>query len=199
MADMSLRHHALPLLLPALLLLASCGPKVGAESEETAAAPAFQGFHALAVKTLEGQDADLAAYQGKVTLVVNVASKCGYTPQYEGLEALWRKYKDRGLFVVGFPSNEFGGQEPGTPEEIRQFCTENYDVTFPLMAKIKTQPGEDQSPVYTFLGEKAGKFPRWNFGKYLVGKDGTQVEFFDTKVPPDDPALVAAIEKALAE
>ena len=151
----------------------------------------------LKVTTLSGQPADLAAFRGKVTVVVNVASRCGYTPQYAGLEKLYREMAPRGVTVLGFPSNDFGGQEPGTPEEIQTFCKLTYDVTFPLFAKVVTKAGPDQSPVYAFLGE-TGNLPQWNFAKYVVDKNGKVVAFFPSRVTPDAPELRAAIEKALA-
>jgi len=151
----------------------------------------------LKVTTLSGQPTDLAAFRGKVTVVVNVASRCGYTPQYAGLEKLYREMAPRGVTVLGFPSNDFGGQEPGTPEEIQTFCKLTYDVTFPLFAKVVTKAGPDQSPVYAFLGE-TGNLPQWNFAKYVVDKDGKVVAFFPSRVTPDASELRAAIEKAIA-
>lgn len=150
----------------------------------------------LKTQTLLGKPADLADYRGKVTLVVNVASYCGYTPQYKGLEQLHRELKDKGFAVLGFPSNDFGEQEPGTGEEIATFCRLTYDVTFPMFAKVVTKPGPDQSPVYKLLGA-TGHLPSWNFGKYLVGKDGKVRAFFPSDVTPDEPALRAAIAGAL--
>ena len=161
-----------------------------------AAAPA--SFYAFKTTTLEGQPADLAQYKGKVVLVVNVASQCGLTPQYTGLESLYQELSPKGFVILGFPSNDFGGQEPGTPEEIRTFCDTNYHVTFPMFAKVQTKAGDGQSPIYTWLNEKTGSLPRWNFGKYLIGKDGKVIQVFDSKVPPEDAQLRAAIEKALS-
>jgi glutathione peroxidase len=155
-------------------------------------------LYELTTTTLDGKPAPLSAYKGRVTLVVNVASKCGFTPQYAGLEALHRDLASRGFAVLGFPSNDFGGQEPGTAEEIASFCRLNYDVTFPLFAKQVTRAGPDQSPVYAFLGE-SGHLPGWNFSKYVVGKDGKVRAFYSSKVTPDAPELRAAIERALAE
>jgi len=151
----------------------------------------------LKVTTLAGKPADLADYKGKVTLVVNVASQCGYTPQYAGLEKLYRELAPKGVVILGFPSNDFGGQEPGTAEEIGQFCQKNYGVTFPMFAKVVTKAGQDQSPVYAFLGE-SGMLPQWNFSKYVVDKNGKVEAFFPSRVAPDGPELRAAIEKALA-
>ena len=156
-------------------------------------------FYGFKTTTLEGKPADLSSYKGKVVLVVNTASQCGLTPQYTGLEKLHEDLSPKGFSVLGFPSNDFGGQEPGTPTEIQQFCTSKYDVKFPLFAKVQTKAGDGQSPIYTWLNEKTGSLPRWNFGKYLIGKDGKVVAFFDSKVPPEDPALRSAIDKALAQ
>jgi glutathione peroxidase len=178
---------------------APASPAAEAPATE-AAAPADEddhGLYALATTTLEGEPAPLSAYAGKVALVVNVASRCGFTPQYAGLETLAQTYADRGLVVLGFPSNEFGQQEPGTPQEIREFCTSNFGVTFPLFSKQLTQPGEHQSPVYAFLYEATGEAPDWNFCKYLVGRDGQVLGFWRSRTTPDDPDLTAAIEKAL--
>jgi glutathione peroxidase len=159
---------------------------------------AAKSFYDLKTTTLEGKPADLATYRGKVSLVVNVASKCGFTPQYEGLEALHAQLHDKGFNVLGFPSNDFGGQEPGTAEEIGAFCKLTYGVTFPMFEKVVTRRTAGQSPVYAFLS-KSGHLPAWNFSKYVVGKDGQIVAFFPSEVTPEDPALRAAISKALAQ
>jgi glutathione peroxidase len=151
----------------------------------------------LTVARLSGEPADLSAYKGQVTLVVNVASQCGFTPQYAGLEKLHRELAPKGFAVLGFPSNDFGGQEPGTAEEIGQFCQKNYGVTFPMFVKVVTKAGPQQSPVYTFLGE-SGSLPQWNFSKYVVDKDGKVAAFFPSRVAPDAPELRAAIERELA-
>ena len=153
-------------------------------------------FYELKTTTLDGKPADLAQYKGKVSLVVNVASKCGYTPQYEGLEKLQREMKGKGFNVLGFPSNDFGGQEPGTAQEIASFCKLTYDVTFPMFAKVSTVNGPGQSPIYKFLGA-SGHLPAWNFSKYVVDKDGKVVAFFPSEVTPEAPALRNAIAKAL--
>jgi glutathione peroxidase len=153
-------------------------------------------FYSLKTTTLQGKPADLAQWSGKVTLVVNVASACGYTPQYKGLQALHTELAGKGFEVLGFPSNEFGGQEPGSAEEIKTFCERNYGVTFPMFSKLVTAPGPGQSPVYAFL-TKGHKAPDWNFCKYLVGKDGKVIAFFPSKVTPDSKELREAIEKAL--
>jgi glutathione peroxidase len=155
-----------------------------------------ESLYALQTTTLQGRPANLADYAGKVTLVVNVASQCGFTPQYAGLQKLHDEMKGRGFSVLGFPSNDFGGQEPGTAEEIATFCQKNYGVTFPMFAKLVTKKGEGQSPIYAFLGA-SGELPSWNFGKYLVARDGKVVAFFPSKVAPDSKELRDAIEKAL--
>jgi len=129
---------------------------------------------------------------------VNVASACGLTPQYEGLEKLYNEYKDKGFVILGFPCNDFGGQEPGTPDEIREFCTSKYHVTFPLFEKLSLKPGESQSEIYKMLQAKTDKLPRWNFGKYVISRDGKTAQFFDSKVEPSAKELREAIEKALA-
>jgi glutathione peroxidase len=160
----------------------------------SAAGPA--SFYDFKTQTLLGKPADLGDYRGKVALVVNVASYCGYTPQYKGLEALHRELKDKGFAVLGFPSNDFGEQEPGSAEEIATFCKRTYDVTFPMFSKVVTKPGRDQSPVYSYLGA-TGHLPAWNFAKYVVGKDGRVRAFFPSDVTPEDPALRRAIADAL--
>jgi len=156
---------------------------------------AAASLYELKAATLQGKPADLAAYRGTVTLVVNVASQCGFTPQYEGLEKLHRELAPRGFAVLGFPSNDFGGQEPGTAEVIQTFCRTNYGVTFPMFAKVVVKPGPEQSPVYAFLGQ-SGELPRWNFGKYVVGRDGRVVSFFSSRVTPESSKLRRAIEGA---
>ncbi|MCG9895125.1 MAG: glutathione peroxidase [Fimbriimonadaceae bacterium] len=146
---------------------------------------------------IDGKDKKLADFKGKTLLIVNTASKCGLTPQYEGLEALYRKYKDRGLVVIGFPANDFAGQEPGTNEEIKTFCTTKFNVSFPMMSKI-TVVGESMDPLYAWLLARTDNKPiEWNFAKFLVGADGKTVTRFGSRTSPQDPALVAAIESAL--
>lgn len=154
-------------------------------------------FYDLKTRTLDGKPADLAQYRGAVSLVVNVASYCGYTPQYTGLERLHRELKGKGFNVLGFPSNDFGEQEPGTATEIADFCRLTYDVTFPMFEKVITRGGPAQSPVYGFLG-RSGNLPAWNFSKYLVDRQGRVVAFFPSDVTPEDPKLRAAITRALA-
>ncbi len=157
-----------------------------------------QSFYQLKTTTLDGQPADLSQYAGKVTLAVNVASQCGFTPQYAGLEKLHEDLKGRGFSVLGFPSNDFGAQEPGSPTEIATFCKKNYGVTFPMFSKLVTKAGPEQSPIYAFLG-KDGHLPGWNFAKYVIGKDGKVVAFFPSNVTPDAKELREAIDKALAQ
>ncbi|GLH73308.1 glutathione peroxidase [Geothrix limicola] len=152
-------------------------------------------LHDITLNTLDGKPQSLAAYKGKVVLAVNVASECGFTPQYAGLEKLYEQQKGRGLVVLGFPCNQFGGQEPGSAEEIHSFCQKNYGVTFPLFEKLEVK-GPGQAPLYQFLTAKHGE-PAWNFHKYLIGKDGQVIAAFSSKVAPDSPELKAAIEAAL--
>jgi glutathione peroxidase len=152
-------------------------------------------FHQLSAKTIDGAEQSLGDYKGKVLLVVNTASECGSTPQYAGLEGLWRHYRDRGLVVLGFPSNDFGGQEPGSEAAIKTFCETKYHVSFPLFAKSKVT-GDGQSSVYRFLSADYGP-PKWNFYKYLVNRDGKVVKAFPNSVPPEDHALRAAVEAEL--
>ena len=157
----------------------------------------MNSFYDLKTKTLEGKPADLAMYRGKVSLVVNVASKCGFTPQYDGLEKLQKEMAGKDFNVLGFPSNDFGNQEPGTAQEIVEFCRLTYGVTFPMFEKVVTKAGADQSPIYSFLGT-SGNLPAWNFGKYVIGKDGKIAAFFPSKVTPESSEVRAAIDKALA-
>ena len=143
--------------------------------------------------TIQDKPQSLCEYAGKVLLVVNTASECGYTPQYEGLEKLYGKYKDRGLVVLGFPMNDFGGQEPGSNKQISEFCVNQYAIDFPMFAKTELK----KNPLYADLVKATGAAPRWNFHKYLVDRSGTKVASFDTRVTPDDAKLVAEIEKLL--
>ena len=147
------------------------------------------------VQTLDERAQSLCQYAGKVLLVVNTASQCGYTPQYEGLEALYRKYKAKGLVVLGFPSNDFGGQEPGSNKEISTFCVNQYAIDFPMFAKTELKA----NPLYADLVKSTGDAPRWNFHKYLVDRSGRRVQSFGTKVEPNDPKFVTAIERLLEE
>ncbi len=152
-------------------------------------------LHEITLHSLDGKPQSLATYKGKVVLAVNVASACGFTPQYAGLQKLYTDYKERGLVVLGFPCNQFGAQEPGTAAQIEAFCQTNYGVTFPLFEKLDVK-GAHQAPVYQFLTAKHGE-PAWNFHKYLVGKDGQVVAAFPSKVAPDSAELRSAIEAAL--
>jgi glutathione peroxidase len=155
------------------------------------------------LNSIDGQPTPLSSFKGKIVLLVNVASRCGYTPQYAGLEALYEKYKDQGFVIVGIPANNFGGQEPGTNQEIKTFCTAKYNVTFPMMAKVSVK-GDDITPLYAFLTDKSanpstGGEIGWNFTKFLVGPDGKVIARFDSAVKPDSPEVSSAIEKALAK
>ena len=194
----------------AAVLLAACGapdrtsagPAPAAEpapahASKPAAPHDAMDFYSLTLRSLEGEPVDLARWRGKVALVVNVASECGFTPQYAGLQALHQELQGRGFTVLGFPSNDFGQQEPGTPAEIRAFCTEKYRVDFPLFEKVQTRPGTGQSAVYELLGKATGKLPNWNFCKYVVGKDGKVRQFFESRTAPDSKALRDAIDAAL--
>lgn len=150
-------------------------------------------------KTADGKDASLKDYAGKVVLVVNVASRCGNTPQYAGLEKLFLENASKGLVVLGFPCNDFGGQEPGTNEEIKAFCTQKYNVTFPILDKVHTK-GPEQAPLYAALTGPGAKFPgdvKWNFGKFLIGKNGDVIARFDPRTKPESPEVTSAIEAAL--
>lgn len=157
-------------------------------------------LQAIPLKDIDGKATSLKDYSGKVLLIVNVASKCGHTPQYAGLEALHQKYKDKGFSVLGFPCNDFGAQEPGTAEEIKTFCSTKYNVTFPLFEKVHVK-GKEKHPLYAELTGKSSPVPgevTWNFGKFLIGKDGKILKRWDPKTPPDDKELNAAIEAAMA-
>lgn len=154
------------------------------------------------LNSIDGQPAPLSAYKGKVVLLVNVASRCGYTPQYTALESIYEKYKDHGFVIVGIPANNFGAQEPGTNQEIKTFCKTKYSVTFPMMSKVSVK-GDDKTPLYQFLTDKAanpstGGEIKWNFTKFLIGPDGRVITRFESEVTPDSPEVTGAIEKALA-
>ena len=177
-------------LLPAALALGGCP-----SANESKADPA-QSFFDLSPKLLDGKIQPLSAYKGKVLLVVNTASQCRYTPQYEGLEKLYQAYRERGFVILGFPSNDFRGKEPGTSTEIGEFCRSRYGVTFPLFDKVNTiEP--DASPLYRFLTKKQGP-PQWNFHKYLIGKDGQVLQAFKSEIKPDAADIHSAIEAALS-
>ncbi|SDT31866.1 glutathione peroxidase [Pseudomonas oryzae] len=156
-------------------------------------------FHDLTLKALDGGDLPLAPFKGKVVLVVNVASKCGLTPQYAGLEHLHQQYRERGFSVLGLPCNQFAAQEPGDEAQIREFCSLNYGVSFPMSAKVEVN-GHDRHPLYLLLAGEGAEYPgdiTWNFEKFLVGPDGRVLERFSPRIPPEDPHLIQAIEKAL--
>ena len=160
-----------------------------------------KSIYDFTVKDIDGKDVNLKDFSGKTVLIVNVASKCGYTYQYEGLEKLYEKYKDKGFVILGFPTNNFLGQEPGTNEQIKEFCSLNYGVTFPMFSKISVK-GKDKEPLYDYLIDKKtdpefGGAITWNFNKFLIGKNGDIINRFDTKTNPDDPAIISAIESAL--
>jgi glutathione peroxidase len=155
------------------------------------------------LKSIDGKPTSLAEYHGKVLLLVNVASKCGYTPQYSALESLYEKYKGQGLVIVGIPANNFASQEPGTNAEIKSFCSRKYNVTFPMMAKVSVK-GDDETPLYQFLTDKSvnpqiGGEIQWNFTKFLFDRSGTPVARFEPAVTPDSPQVTAAIEAALKQ
>jgi glutathione peroxidase len=158
-------------------------------------------IYTFALKSIDGKEVNLSQYRGKTLLLVNVASQCGYTPQYEGLQKIYSKYKDRGLVVLGFPANNFGAQEPGTDQEIKTFCSTRYNVTFPMFSKISVK-GPDQHPLYQYL-TNAGTNPKfageikWNFNKFLIDKQGNITARFDSKDAPESETVVGAIEKAL--
>jgi glutathione peroxidase len=147
------------------------------------------------MNSIDGQPLPLSKFEGKVMLIVNVASKCGFTPQYEQLEAVYEKYKDQGLVIVGFPANNFMAQEPGTNEEIKTFCSTRYNVKFPLYSKISVK-GDDKAPLYQFLTQTGGEI-KWNFTKFLVDRHGKVIARFESAVKPDAPEVTSAIEKAL--
>ena len=161
---------------------------------------AGSGVYSFTLNSIDGKPAPLADYKGKVVLLVNVASQCGYTPQYSALEAIYEKYKDQGFVILGFPANNFGAQEPGTNEEIKTFCTRKYSVTFPMYSKISVK-GADQAPLYGYLTKETGAGIagdiKWNFTKFLVDRDGKVVQRFEPAVTPDSKEVTAAIEKQL--
>ncbi len=169
-------------------LMLACGTLIAGSLQE------------IPLKDINGKPTSLKAYQGKVLLVVIVASKCGLTPQYKGLEALLRKYKDQGFTVLGFPCNDFGSQEPGSNDEIKEFCSSKYDVTFPMFDKLHVK-GPERHPLYKELSGDGSPYPgdvKWNFGKFLISRDGKILKRFEPKVTPDSPEVTEAIEAALA-
>lgn len=183
------------------LATAAAAVVVSAASPYTQAEPAAPSLTAIPLKDIDGKETALKAYSGKVLLIVNVASRCGYTRQYTGLQALQEKYSAKGFTVLGFPSNDFGGQEPGTEAEIKEFCSSTYKVSFPMFQKVKVK-GAEKHPLYAALTGKQSPVPgevKWNFAKFLIGKDGTILKRWDSGTEPDDAELVAAIEAALAK
>jgi glutathione peroxidase len=189
----------------AALVMGGCISAQSDEPKSGASAAAKEKANVLnfKVKTLAGEDVNLEKYKGKVVLFVNVASKCGNTPQYAGLQKMHEKYKDQGLAILGFPANNFRGQEPGSDSEIAQFCKANYGVTFDMFSKISVK-GDDIHPLYKTLTSGAGDEKLagdvdWNFAKFLVGRDGKLVSRFSARTKPDDAALVAAVESELAK
>jgi glutathione peroxidase len=159
---------------------------------------AASSVYDFTLNSIDGKPTPLAEFKGKVVMLVNVASKCGYTPQYAGLEKLYEQYKDRGFVIVGVPANNFGAQEPGTNEEIKTFCSRNYNVTFPMMSKVSVK-GDDKTPLYQYLTESSGGEIKWNFTKFLVDKNGKVAARFESKVTPDSTEVSSAIENALAQ
>jgi glutathione peroxidase len=166
-------------------------------------AAASKGIYNFTLKSIDGQPVNLQSYHGKVLLLVNVASKCGFTPQYAGLESLYEKYKDRGLVIVGIPANNFASQEPGTDQEIKKFCSNKYNVTFPMMSKVSVL-GPDKTPLYGFLTDKTanpeiGGDIKWNFTKFLFDRNGRPVARFEPAITPDSPEITSAVESALGK
>jgi glutathione peroxidase len=161
---------------------------------------AGSGLYNFTLNSIDGKATPLSEYKGKVIMIVNVASKCGYTPQYSALESTYEKYKDKGFVILGFPANNFGAQEPGTNEEIKTFCTRKYNVSFPMYAKISVK-GDDQAPLYSYLTKDANKAVagdiKWNFTKFLVDRNGNVVQRFEPAVTPDSKEVAEAIENAL--
>jgi glutathione peroxidase len=167
----------------------------------TVALPAADSLYDIPLKDIDGKDTTLKPYAGKVLLLVNVASHCGYTPQYAALEAIYQKYSAQGLVVCGFPCNQFHAQEPGTDAEIKQFCSAKYNVTFPMFDKLEVN-GTNRHALYVELAGPNSPFPgniRWNFTKFVIGRDGKILTRFDSKVKPDSPEVTQAIEAALAQ
>ena len=161
---------------------------------------AGSGVYSFTLNSIDGKPAPLADYKGKVVLLVNVASQCGYTPQYSALEAIYKKYKDQGFVILGFPANNFGAQEPGTNEEIKTFCSRKYSVTFPMYSKISVK-GDDQTPLYSYLTRQTGAGIageiQWNFTKFLVDRNGNVIQRFEPAVTPDSKEVTTAIEGQL--
>ena len=189
-----MRKVTLMLMLCAAMAVTTLAPKASA---------ADKSIYDFTMKSIDGDAVSLGSYKGKVVLLVNVASKCGFTPQYAGLEKLYEKYKDRGLVIIGVPANNFAQQEPGTNEEIKKFCSNKYNVTFPMMSKVSVL-GDDETPLYRFLTDKAqnpqvGGDIKWNFTKFLFDRKGNPVARFEPAITPDSPEVHAAIESALSK
>jgi glutathione peroxidase len=179
--------------------ISSCLP-IGVLLIMVMSASAGSELYNFTLNSIDGKPAPLADYKGKVLMIVNVASQCGYTPQYSALESIYEKYKDKGFVILGFPANNFGAQEPGTNEEIKTFCTRKYNVTFPMYAKISVK-GDDQSPLYSYLTRQTlpgiGGDIKWNFTKFLVDRNGKVVQRFEPAITPDSKEVTGAIEKQL--
>ena len=178
------------------LFLIFCALSLGISAQSTS-------IYNFTMDSIDGKPVSLSSFNGKVVLVVNVASKCGFTPQYAALEALYEKYKDKGFVIIGVPANNFMSQEPGTNEEIKKFCSNKYNVTFPMMSKVSVK-GDDQAPLYTFLTDKASnpQFAgdiKWNFTKFLFDRSGNPVARFEPATKPDSPEVISAVEAALAK
>lgn len=200
-----------PIILSFVLAMAfsSCGdsqpeprPQSDLGKESSSMSTKTIGIHQFTLRDLEGNPKPLSDFAGQVVLMVNVASKCGFTPQYQGLEALQQSFKGKAFTVLGVPSNDFGAQEPGTPEEIKAFCTTTYGVTFPMLEKVPVKNGPQQCELYQYLTQKSRNGVldaeiAWNFNKILIGKDGLPVQHYESKVIPGDPSLRSDIESAL--
>ncbi|MBI4854379.1 MAG: glutathione peroxidase [Acidobacteria bacterium] len=191
----------LSLITVLIMSLVSLSLFIGCEANASLPPLKEKSIYEFSMKSIDGADVKMEEYKGKVLLIVNVASQCGYTPQYEGLQKLYTQYKDQGFYVLGFPANDFGAQEPGSDAEIKTFCSTKFNVTFPMFSKL-TVVGADKHPFYRFLTEKAtnpdsAKEVAWNFNKFLVDKNGKVVASYDSGITPDNPSLVGAIETAL--
>jgi glutathione peroxidase len=178
------------------LFLIFCALSLGLSAQSTS-------IYNFTIDSIDGKPVNLGSFSGKVVLVVNVASKCGFTPQYAALESLYEKYKDKGFVIIGVPANNFMSQEPGTNEEIKKFCSNKYNVTFPMMSKVSVK-GDDKAPLYTFLTDKTsdpqfGGDIKWNFTKFLFDRSGNPVARFEPATTPDSPQVIAAVEAALAK
>jgi glutathione peroxidase len=186
------------LAMPLLILSAACSG-LTTDSVETDPEMTSGSLYDLSATSLAGEATPLESYRGQVTLIVNTASQCGYTPQYKELQELQTTYAEQGFTVLGFPSGDFGGQEFETPGEIREFCDSEFGVSFPLFEKTQVKEGDSQSPVYGFLGKTSGSLPGWNFGKYLVGREGRVLGFYASPVSPMGDELRGAIDLALRD